>query len=600
MPRSSPDRCPGIRFVSEPPPLPEFLPRMDIAVFVGFASRGPLTCRWQSKTRTISPRSSVRRAPGVGCGRAARSSTHTSRRLSERSSGTAARAAGSCVWPASRRPTSSRSRGSSRAIGGTITPAFARATSPGSWSDGFRVGCTASVQPVGVGAARADGEGVAVDALVTAGTLLVRGDILRLHTASHLGFLPVDAAGDGPVSSPPSDRLSRTVIGRPVWFRTTPPALSPPTIATATVFTARREPDGIRNVFALQAPVVSWMADTDGATVRLDLRIDIADAPQSGALLSVAFGSQELWLTVHDVGVRADSADPGGDIVSLRGRGLWRLPSGAAVLPEPVVACDRVRLDLWVQETAVRTLRLGDLGLAPAHPRYWARLQDDNGRYHRDDVQGRPIGAGELSAERHFPLAGGSPDAIYLPLDVSLDPDRLLGAARQPRSPLERDGLSTFGAALFVDLELVSSTTDSLMDAGDHLQYRELFRGVLAASMLPSTSRRRRSWRFPTPVTAGGGAAPTIRLVPRCPQRRSRVRHGGTRSHARRRFRIRCRPRRRSVSSWTARSASCRDRTTCGVWMQARAAPTPSRGTHPRSRNRCWRRPNPRTSPTPS
>ena len=198
--------------------------------------------------------------------------------------------------------------GLARAIGGTITPAFARATSPGSWSDGLRVGCTASVQPVGVGAARADGEVVAVDALVTAGTLLVPGDILRLHTASHLGFLPVDAVADGPVSSPPSDRLSRTVIGRPVWFRTTPPALSSPAIATATVFTARREPDGIRSVFALQAPVVSWMADTDGATVRLDLRIDVADAPQSGALLSVAFGSQELWLTVHDVGVRADSA----------------------------------------------------------------------------------------------------------------------------------------------------------------------------------------------------------------------------------------------------------------------------------------------------
>src|SRR5438105_6572014 len=33
---------PGIRVNVAPPPAPEALPRMDVAVFVGFASRGPL------------------------------------------------------------------------------------------------------------------------------------------------------------------------------------------------------------------------------------------------------------------------------------------------------------------------------------------------------------------------------------------------------------------------------------------------------------------------------------------------------------------------------------------------------------------------------
>src|SRR4029077_10989332 len=35
-------RLPGFRFVAQPPALPEKLPRMDIAAFVGFASAGPL------------------------------------------------------------------------------------------------------------------------------------------------------------------------------------------------------------------------------------------------------------------------------------------------------------------------------------------------------------------------------------------------------------------------------------------------------------------------------------------------------------------------------------------------------------------------------
>ena len=35
-------RLPGFLFETQAPPLPEVLPRMDIAVFVGFAASGPL------------------------------------------------------------------------------------------------------------------------------------------------------------------------------------------------------------------------------------------------------------------------------------------------------------------------------------------------------------------------------------------------------------------------------------------------------------------------------------------------------------------------------------------------------------------------------
>ena len=43
MPTAVQQRRPaGFRFEAQPPILPEALPRMDIAVFVGFASAGPL------------------------------------------------------------------------------------------------------------------------------------------------------------------------------------------------------------------------------------------------------------------------------------------------------------------------------------------------------------------------------------------------------------------------------------------------------------------------------------------------------------------------------------------------------------------------------
>src|SRR6185503_12725796 len=35
-------RLPGLRFEAQPPPLGDLLPRMDVAVFVGIASSGPI------------------------------------------------------------------------------------------------------------------------------------------------------------------------------------------------------------------------------------------------------------------------------------------------------------------------------------------------------------------------------------------------------------------------------------------------------------------------------------------------------------------------------------------------------------------------------
>ena len=42
MSARAPRRLPGFRFETQAPPLPEVLPRMDVAVFVGFAASGPL------------------------------------------------------------------------------------------------------------------------------------------------------------------------------------------------------------------------------------------------------------------------------------------------------------------------------------------------------------------------------------------------------------------------------------------------------------------------------------------------------------------------------------------------------------------------------
>jgi hypothetical protein len=114
--------------------------------------------------------------------------------------------------------------------------------------------------------------------------------------------------------------------------------------------------------------------------------------------------------------------------------------------------------------------RLGDLGLAPAHARYWADLRDDDERYAPHD--GRIVARKELWDAPLWPLAGAGPgDAVYLPVDVPLVPERWLGAMRQPRTALERDGVSQFSPSLFLDRDLIRTHTDTVINTAEYLRY---------------------------------------------------------------------------------------------------------------------------------
>ena len=149
MPEILARSLPGFRFVSEPPPLREFLPRMDIAVLVGFASRGPVDVPVAIEdvgefAAIFGPDAPL--AWDAERGEVVNAYLGPSVRAFFRNGGTrcwVVRVAGvtsTNVFPIP---------GLARVIGGAITPALAPAASPGSWSDALRVGSTVSVQPLG-------------------------------------------------------------------------------------------------------------------------------------------------------------------------------------------------------------------------------------------------------------------------------------------------------------------------------------------------------------------------------------------------------------------------------------------------------------------
>jgi hypothetical protein len=524
MPPIAERRLPGIRFEAAPPPLDEILPRMDIALFAGFAASGPVhvpvviedAAEFAAIFGADAPlaRDPVR-------GGVVRAHLGPAVRAFFRNGGTrcwvvrVAGAASSNFFPVP---------GLARAAAGRITPAFARAASPGSWSDGQRVGAAAIVRPLDFDPPRPRGALLDVDLRVEPRTDLALGDLLQLRAGDRFGVLPVTELASA-AASPPGSLPPVTATGRPIWFRTTPAPPDAPGPLEARVYTARREPGGLDEDFArVPVPVLNdparWTTGVAPGMVQVELRLDVEQTPEPGELVSIDLGSEELWIGVREIGVVEDRPEAGGDVIRVSGRGLWWLRSAAPAPPAEVTVCERVLLELWVRDTG-RTTRLGDLGLTPAHARYWADLPDDAARY---DTEREGVPAmREIAGERGFPLAGaGSPDAVYLPIDLAPAPDLFLGPARPNRSALERDGLDLFAASLFVDPELSESSAELLSDATERLRYRVPPRrplgvhaalGIEEATIVAVPDAVHRGWTTATPA-APPPPAPSAPLVP--------------------------------------------------------------------------------------
>lgn len=229
-------RLPGVRFEVAAPALPEELPRMDVAAFVGFAASGPLdvpvpvedlaqfhdifghdaAIAWDSgKGRTLyaSLAASVRaffRSGGQRCWvvRVARRATDP---------GGSAQAARANTF---RIPGLFRYRPRHTVA---LEPASAVARSEGSWSDALRVATAleSSALPV-LGQDLRNGSLVLG---VTSATDVVVGDLLRVSFVAdeRVVYLPVDSLRVVPVPSPLSKvrALSRTAVqvtsAGPLW-----------------------------------------------------------------------------------------------------------------------------------------------------------------------------------------------------------------------------------------------------------------------------------------------------------------------------------------------------------------------------------------------
>jgi hypothetical protein len=489
-----PRRLPGFRFEVQTPPPGDVLPRMDIAVLVGFASAGPLHIPVVVEDEAHFQKifgDDLPLAWDAQRGEQLRAHLGPAVRAFFRNGGRRCwivRVAGDASentevdWPET---DFFPIPGLLELTGDGLRPAFARARSPGAWFDSFRVGAALSSKSIIV---ETIGSGFAsLDVILATPDDLQAGDLLRLRFSEEnlLAFVLVGSVSAAPKSPPESRRNLYRLGGSTVFCFRHAEAPLPASAGSATIFTHA----GDRKVFARTvqpAETESPPASPPQTPLRarpkpaaLDLAMPLAEAPEPGTLLRVDLETGQLWLIVEQIGTGEEVGSPSARALRVSGESWWvaRAPD---VLPSLPLA-ERLNLELRVRRGNEFAAQVDDLGFAEAHPRFWNALPADS------DLYGEPDFTDSLrraKADAHetvwraattprFELAGGATDAkLFLPLGIATLPKFFLGAEHSARTPLERDALDRFAPEFFLDREMINPTTPSLLAQADFVRYQ--------------------------------------------------------------------------------------------------------------------------------
>ncbi|HEX8109919.1 MAG TPA: hypothetical protein VF516_19445, partial [Kofleriaceae bacterium] len=469
-------RSPGIRFESRPPALPDALPRMDVAVFVGFAASGPL----HTPVAIDDPRGFANVFgddvalgwDGEGGG-VVRGNLGPAVRSFFRNGG--------------RRCWIVRVAGAARAnrfaipglaawSGGTLRPACAVARSEGSWSDDLAVSASLAAQPIDLLALELDDHGRPLSAQLAVPDAVAAGDQLRI-TLPDSGPVLVAAIRDID-----GDQIS-FVDDATLWFAAKLPA--PPDPAALAIAWFPDDDPASEPVAQPLTPAGAprWDADTNFAPIAVPIFAPPAGAPDApalepGRLVRLRWGAEELWLGVDDL-VATEAGSPVQPVVELRGAWSRRLtaPPGPGTITARLSA-ERVRITLWVQRGTELPVRLDDLGLSPGHPSYLGALPTDRMLFSTEPptLSDRDRDLRELTRQ----LQGVAGEAVdpresyaalwravtvprfslavpavaidaFVPIGLPLVPAAYLGAHGGGQTALARDGLTEFSARLFLD-----------------------------------------------------------------------------------------------------------------------------------------------------
>lgn len=518
-------RLPGVRVTALPATVPEALPRMDIAVFVGLAASGPVHL-------PVAVEDPVQFAAIFGSdaplawdarrGEPARALLGPAVRAFFANGGRrcwiirvadeTALAEDTFVIPGV------VALDSGPAASGNDGQAQLRARAPGSWADSLQVNATVRGAAQPILAADLLRENAHVDCAAASAPQI--GDLLRFmwldgedRELATLHAFVTDRAAPAEPSSPVGDSAVRLGLAQAFW--SAPLQAASPVDAVVPV-SLRRDPgeDEVSGEVRFDAG--------DGVTVALD--VPLSQAWRAGDVLLAEQGGERWWFCVQRVRA-GDSVgsppNPATVLDILARRSITRPQDQPGEL-----RCDRLQLDMAVKMGGDERALLSGLGFSPLHGRYVGLLPDDQVYYGAlastlaasRDVPGRAatLALAETAPGKRFPLAARiGEQCLMVPLFATGIEGVDSPACHDGRSSLVRDGLARFGPNLFVDADLAEVTVDRFMEEADAIRYARLSPlrlEAVRAALGPDLSDRaiERLTEAAAAIRRGGSDAPRL------------------------------------------------------------------------------------------
>lgn len=488
-------RLPGIRVDVAPPPAVEALPRMDVAVLVGFASTGPLhlpvaiesTAQFEAVFGPDAPLAwddvrGERAYAHLGAALRAFFSNGGRRcwviRVAEVEHGdqTNPLAAKSNRFPVP----------GVLEVGadGKLLVAQAQARCEGSWSDGLSVSCAARQMVIVVEEIQAFSSPESGRYNLRTRFDLRPGDLIGLSEGAEISYASVDAVGAAPdlsnsysVDITVQAAFERLAIVDPSASTSSPPAEWP----------------GTAELEGFPGNVTGVLSSPADKTGHARLRFDdpVPAGVVQGHWAKFRSGDSVFWVRIDRLVERSPvfAGSPenlNSAFVEATVEGpAWR--ELGAILPVTAGGVPRahlVSLDLRVDNDSLaprednrrdhRSFRLNPVGLTPAHANAWWDQRPDVEFYRpRED-----IGVGRATQPvadevPRFPLARRAEPVprAWIPLGVEPLFGHSLARFAQEGSALERDGLSRFDASLFLDPELAEASMHAIAEVADSIRY---------------------------------------------------------------------------------------------------------------------------------
>ncbi len=507
----APRRLPGLRIDVAAQPAAEALPRMDVAVFVGFASTGPLHVPVAVETpaqyaNVFGPDAELawdgeRDEPlfaQLGVAVRAFFSNGGRRCWVIRVARTAATEA---LWRggAGMSPPLPDLAVSNRfavpgvlqlaANGAAADAAIAAARCEGSWSDGLQLSCALAKQSVAVAefepaaSPMPPGSPGAERYRFRTWARLRPGDLLELGDPADLCAYAVVQSVSTERSDANGPHLAEAALC--AAFERLGTAASPPAAPSSGVAAVAG--------FADAAASLASGSGAGGGVPPLVFLEPVPPALAPGAWARWSDGGEVVWLRMDSI-TRSPAAagspaaaDPSWVDASADGPAWRELGPQLPTALDAIAKLSVLTLEMRVADAGENAFRLSGVGLTPAHPAAWWQQTTDAEHYAADDRSAPGAAAAVPSQAPRFPLAaeGAAAALAWIPLGVEPLFGARAGPLPQRASALERDGLARFDRELFLDAELAGADVRSLPAYAENIRYlrdapRALF-GIHAA-----------------------------------------------------------------------------------------------------------------------